>query len=143
MSQKTKALADQAKATNDLAKAAKAVGATVKTSDLVGESGQVPDFGEVGQVAPQLFDMNVGAISGPIDAGRTGVVVKIDDKQEPSADEIAKNLDQTRDELLDQRRNEAFSVFMSGVLERLQETQAGHDQRQAAGPANARQQPGS
>jgi len=32
---------------NDLAKAAKAVGATVKTSDLVGEAGQVPDFGEV------------------------------------------------------------------------------------------------
>jgi len=116
LSQKTKALADQAKATNDLAKAAKAVGATVKTSDLVGESGQVPDFGEVGQVAPQLFDMNVGAISGPIDAGRTGVVVKIDDKQEPSADEIAKNLDQMRDQLLDQRRNEAFSVFVSSVF---------------------------
>jgi peptidyl-prolyl cis-trans isomerase D len=115
LSQKTKALADQAKAANDLAKAAKAVGATVKTSDLVGESGQVPDFGEVGQVAPQLFSMNVGAISGPIDAGRTGVVVKIDDKQEPSADEIAKNFDQTRDQLLDQRRNEAFSLFVSSV----------------------------
>ncbi len=115
LSQKTKALADQAKATNDLAKAAKAVGATVKTSDLVGENGQVPDFGEVGQVAPQLFDMSVGAISGPIDAGRTGVVVKIDDKQEPTPDEISKNLDQMRDQLLDQRRNEAFSVFVSGV----------------------------
>ena len=77
LSQKTKALADKAKAMNDLAKAAKAVGAKVKTSDLVGENGQVPDFGEVGQVAPQLFDMSVGAISGPIDAGRTGVVAKI------------------------------------------------------------------
>ncbi len=115
LSQKTKALADQAKATNDLAKAAKAVGATVKTSDLIGETGQVPDFGAVGQVAPQLFDMNVGAISGPIETGRTGVVAKIDDKQQPTADEIAKNVDQTRDQLLDQRRNQAFSVFLSGV----------------------------
>jgi peptidyl-prolyl cis-trans isomerase D len=115
LSAKTKQLADQAKASNDLAKAAKAVGATVKTSDLVGETGQVPDFGEVGQVAPQLFDMNVGAISGPIDAGRTGVVVKIDDKQSPTPDEIQKNLDQSRDELLDQRRNQAFSVFVSNV----------------------------
>ena len=115
LSQKTRQLADQAQATKDLAKAAKAVGATVKTSDLVGESGQVPDFGEVGQVAPQLFDMSVGAISGPINAGRTGVVVKIDDKQAPTPDEIAKGLDQTRDELLDQRRNEAFSVFVSNV----------------------------
>jgi peptidyl-prolyl cis-trans isomerase D len=115
LSQKTKALAAQAKATNDLAKAAKAMGATVKTSDLIGETGQVPDFGEVGQVAPQLFDMNVGQISGPIETGRTGVVAKIDDKQQPTADEIAKNFDQTRDELLDQRRNQAFSVFLSGV----------------------------
>ncbi|MGA2207784.1 MAG: peptidylprolyl isomerase, partial [Terracidiphilus sp.] len=115
LSQKTKEMADKAKTMNDLAKAAKAVGATVKTSDLVGESGQVPDFGEVGQVAPQLFDMNVGAISGPIDTGRTGVVAKVLLKQEPTADEIAKNFDKTRDELLEQGRNEAFSVFASGV----------------------------
>ena len=36
---------------NDLAKAAKEVGATVKTSDLVGQSGQVPDIGQVGREA--------------------------------------------------------------------------------------------
>ena len=100
---------------NDLAKAAKAAGATVKTSDLVGSTGQVPDFGAVGEVAPQLFDMNIGAFSGPINTGRTGVVVKIVDKQQPTADDIAKNVDQARDQLLDQRRNEAFSIFMSGI----------------------------
>jgi peptidyl-prolyl cis-trans isomerase D len=115
LGQKTKDLADKAKAMNDLGKAAKAEGATVKTSDLVGESGQVPDFGEVGQVAPQLFEMTVGSFSGPINAGRTGVVVKIVDRQEPTADEIAKNFDQTRDQILGQKRNEAFGVFMSGV----------------------------
>ena len=74
----------QGQGCNDLAKAAKEVGATVKTSDLVGQSGQVPDFGEVGQVAPQLFDLPVGNISGPINAGRTGVVAKLIDKQEPT-----------------------------------------------------------
>jgi peptidyl-prolyl cis-trans isomerase D len=116
LSQKTGDLAGKAKAMNDLAKAAKAVGATVKTSDLVGETGQVPDFGEVGQVAPQLFDMSVGAISGPIDAGRTGVVAKILLKQEPTADEIAKNIDQMRDQFLDQRRNQAFGIFVSSVF---------------------------
>ena len=47
------------------------MGATVKTSDLVGQSGQVPDLGAVGQVAPQLFDLSVGAISGPINADAT------------------------------------------------------------------------
>jgi peptidyl-prolyl cis-trans isomerase D len=115
--QKTNDLATQAHNTNDLAKAAKAVGATLKTSDMVGMTSQVPQLGELGQVAPQLFDLSVGNISGPISAGRTGVVVKIDDKQEPTADEIAKNLDQTRDQLLDQRRGEAFQVFATNVLQ--------------------------
>jgi peptidyl-prolyl cis-trans isomerase D len=116
MAQKTKDLADKAKSMNDLAKAAKAVGATVKTSELVGETGQVPEFGEVGKLAPQLFDMKVGEISGPINTQRTGVVAKLVDKQEPSPDEVAKNLDQTRDQLMQERRNNIFSVFMSEVI---------------------------
>ncbi len=117
LSQKTKELADKAKSTGDLAKAAKDVGATVKTSDLVSPTGQVPDFGAVGQVAPQLFDLGVGAISGPIDAGRTGVVVKILDKQEPSADEMAKSFDTTREQLLDEKRNDAFRIFATSVFD--------------------------
>jgi peptidyl-prolyl cis-trans isomerase D len=117
LGQKTTELANKAKAENDLAKAAKEVGATVKTSDLVGGSGQVPDLGQVGQVAPQLLDMLVGNISGPIKAQRTGVVAKLVDKQEPTADEIAKNFDQYKDQILEERRSEAFSVFMSGLMD--------------------------
>jgi peptidyl-prolyl cis-trans isomerase D len=116
MNAKTKDLADKAKASGDLAKAAKEAGATVKTSDLVGPDGQVPDLGQVAQVAPQLMDMPVGAISGPISAERNGVVAKILDKQEPSADDIAKNFDQTRDQLLEQKRSDAFNVFLSGIM---------------------------
>jgi peptidyl-prolyl cis-trans isomerase D len=116
LSVKTSELANRAKSENDLAKAAKEAGAAFKSSDLVDATGQVPDFGQVGQVAPQLFDLTVGSLSGPISAGRTGVVVKIIDKQEPSADEIAKNFDKTRDGLLEQRRSEAFNVFLSGLL---------------------------
>ncbi len=117
LSQKTRELSEKAKDMNDLAKAAKAVGAKFESSDLVGLNGQVADLGAVGQVAPQLFDMNVGAISGPIDTARTGVVARLSDKQEPSDDEIQKNFDQTRDQILDQRRGQAFSVFASTVIE--------------------------
>jgi peptidyl-prolyl cis-trans isomerase D len=93
------------------------MGATLKTSDLVGLSGQVPDFGQVGQVAPQLFDLKPGELSGPINAGRTGVVAKLVDKQEPAAEEIAKNFDQTKDQILYQRRGEAFSIFLGSIME--------------------------
>jgi peptidyl-prolyl cis-trans isomerase D len=114
---KTQQLADHARDSKDLAKAAKEVGATVKSSELVGPNDQVPDLGEISQVAPQLLDLPVGFVSGAINAGRTGVVAKILDKQEPSADEIAKNLDRTRDEMLHQRQNEAFGVFVSSTMD--------------------------
>ena len=117
LSLKTRDLADKAHAMNDLAKAAKAVGAAVKTSDLVPQNGQVPDFGQVGQVAPQLFDLKPGDMSGPINAGRTGVVAKLVDKQEPTADEIAGNFDRTRDQILEQRRSDAFNVFLGGLMD--------------------------
>jgi peptidyl-prolyl cis-trans isomerase D len=114
---RTQELANKAKASGDLAKAAKEAGATVKTSDLVAQTAQVPDFGSVGQLAPQLFDMKPGDISGPINAGRTGVVAKVDDKVEPTQQDIQKSFDQTKEGMLDQRRNEAFSVFASNVAD--------------------------
>jgi peptidyl-prolyl cis-trans isomerase D len=116
LNQKTKELADKAQASKDLGKAAKESGASVKTSDLVGQSGQVPDFGQVEQVAPQLFDMAVGGISGPINTGRTGVVAKLLDKQEPTDAEIQQNFDRMRDQIRDQRQNEAFQLFASNVV---------------------------
>ena len=116
LGQKTAELAAKAKAENDLAKAAKEMGASFKTSDLVDQTGQVPDLGAVGQVAPQLFDQTPGSISGPLNAGRTGVVAKLVDKQQPSDEDIAKNLDQVRDQILEQKRQEAFEIFANTII---------------------------
>ena len=113
---KTKERADKAKASGDLAKAAKELNATVKTSDLVTPEGQVPEVGQISQVAPQLLELPVGGVSDPITAAQNGVVAKILDKQEPTADEVAKNFDQTRDQMLEQRRSDAFNVFLSGIM---------------------------
>ena len=111
-------LATKAKSENDLAKAAKEVGATVKSSDLVGRDSQVPDIGSLASAAPQLFDLSAGQFSGPINTGRTGIVAKLVDKQEPTGDEIAKNFDQTRESQLQQRREEAFAIFISSLQEK-------------------------
>jgi peptidyl-prolyl cis-trans isomerase D len=113
---KTKELADKAQSMSDLAKAAKAVGAKVETSDLVTASDQVPDLGQLGQAAPQLFKLNVGNISGPIDATSAGIVAKIVDKQLPTPAEMAKNMDQTREAMLQQQRDQAFDLFVSNMM---------------------------
>ena len=59
--------------------------------------------------------MSVGAISGPINAGRTGVVAKIVDKQEPTPQEIQQHFDEARQQILDQRQEEAFEIFSSNI----------------------------
>ena len=45
---------------------------------------------------------------------------KIDEKQQPSADEIAKNLDATRDQLLSEKREQMFAVFVTSLTDRYQ-----------------------
>jgi peptidyl-prolyl cis-trans isomerase D len=116
LARKTTELADRAHAEHDLAKAAKEVGATIKTSDLVSRDQQVPDVGSLGQSAPALFDLSVGQISNAINNGTTGVVAKIDEKQQPSANDLAKNFDATRDGLLNQRREQMYGVFVNNLV---------------------------
>jgi len=132
LSQKTAELAAKAKVGNDLGKAAKELGATVKTSDLVDQRGQVPDFGAVGQVAPQLFDLAPGAVSGPINAGRTGVVAKLEDKQQPNDADITKNLDQTKDQILEEKRPGSIPGFRQQCDQRIQEKESRTGQFQVA-----------
>jgi peptidyl-prolyl cis-trans isomerase D len=120
LARKTNELADKAHAENNLAQAAKELGATVKTSDLVGQTGQVPDIGALSQSAPELFELKAGQISKAINTGRSGIVAKIDDKQEPTPDEIAKNFDATKDALLNQRREQMFEVFVTSLTDRYQ-----------------------
>ncbi|HVJ07670.1 MAG TPA: peptidyl-prolyl cis-trans isomerase [Acidisarcina sp.] len=120
LASKTTALAEKAHTENDLEKAAKELGATVKTSDLVGQDAQVPEIGQLASAAPALFKLQPGAISTPINTGRAGIVAKIIDREEPTADEIAKNFPQTRDSLLDQRREEMFAVFVTTLQEKYQ-----------------------
>src|SRR5260370_1143244 len=90
-------LEDRAKVLNDLKKAAAEMNLPLKTSDLVGKDGQVPDLGAMSGAGSVAFSLPKGAISGPINAGRVGVVLSVIDKQEPTVDDIAKNFNATKD----------------------------------------------
>jgi peptidyl-prolyl cis-trans isomerase D len=42
-------------------------------------------------------------------------VAKILDKVSPTPDEVAKNLDQTREQILNQRQEEVFGIFVTNA----------------------------
>ncbi len=68
----------------------------VKTSDLVGRDAQVPEIGALSGAASVVFTLPKGGISGPMNEGANGAVLQVLEKQEPSADDIAKNFDATK-----------------------------------------------
>jgi len=117
-------LSDRAKALGDLHKAAAELKLPVKSSDLVGRDAQVADIGALSGAASVVFTMPKGGISGPINEGVNGAVIQLTDKQEPSADEVAKNFDATKEKLLDQQRQEAFSVFVDSMMNRYEKSGA-------------------
>jgi peptidyl-prolyl cis-trans isomerase D len=120
LAQRTQELSDRAHSGHDLKKAANEVGATVKTSDLVGPKDQVPDLGSFGGPAAQIFNLKQGEISGPISVQSGGVVVMLVDKQEPSPEEMKKSWETAKETLLAQKRQELEGLYVQNLRERLE-----------------------
>ena len=119
LTQKIQELSDRAKAEHDLKRAAKELGATVKTSDFVLPDGQVPDVGSMSGQAAVAFNMKPGEISGPIANGANGVVLAVLENQQPTEADFAAKRDQIRDQLLLQKQNERFGLFVSSLVDEM------------------------
>jgi peptidyl-prolyl cis-trans isomerase D len=120
LSQKTQQLSDRAHALNDLSKAARELGAQLKTSDLVGLNDQVPDLGAMNGVGEVALEMKPGEISGPINTGQDGAVLELTDKQAPPQEALAASKGRIQEELLQQKRNQFFSLFVDNLRQRME-----------------------
>lgn len=116
-----KELADRAHVLHDLAKAAKEQGATVKSVEMLGRSDTVPGLGSMAGPLSAAFNLKPGEISGPLNLGDKGAVLEVTDRQEPSSTDpgFTATRDQLKDQLIQQKRQQALALFMSNVDERL------------------------
>jgi peptidyl-prolyl cis-trans isomerase D len=119
LAEKTRELADRAHSSNDLAKAAAEVGAKVQTSDFVTPDSPVPGLGSLRGEASSVFSMKPGEISGPIDLGQNGLVIRVLERQEPLAADFDKQKDQLREALEQRERSQYFQVFAEGLRDRM------------------------
>ncbi len=120
LAQKTQELSDRAHSEHDLKKAAQELGATMKTSDLVGPTEQVPDIGALTGAAASIFSLQPGEISGPIGLQTSGVVVMLVDKQQPTDEQLKKSWDSAKETLLAQKRQELEGLYIQNLRERLE-----------------------
>ena len=118
--QKAQELADRARTEHDLKKAAKEAGVSVKTSELVSSSSQVPDIGAMSGAPSAIFAAKAGDVVGPVQGGRNAIVMSLLDKQEPTPDEIAKGTEQARDQLLGRKREEVLEVYVANLVAKME-----------------------
>jgi len=122
LTQKTQELSDRAKATHDLKKAAKELGATIKTSDFVLPDGQVPDIGSMTGEASVAFGMKPGDISGAVQGAGNGSVISVLEVQAPAAGDFTAKQDQIRDSLLQTKQQEIFGLFLTNLRDQMEKS---------------------
>jgi len=111
LAQKAKELEDKAKSSHDLKAAAKAVGATVKSSELVSAGQQVPDIGQL-RGDDQVFTLKQGEISAPIQTATGAAVLMVTEKQAPTEAEFQAAKGDFREAVLDRKRQMAEELYL-------------------------------
>jgi len=123
LSKKAQELGDRAKASHDLKKAAKELGLTVKTSEPVLATGQVPDIGSMAnEGVAGVFAGKPGDIVGPAQVGQNGAVLQIVTREEPTAVEMEQKKDEVHESLLQQKRQEIFGLYVTNLRQQMEKS---------------------
>ncbi len=103
----------QAARRGSFAAAAKAAGVEVKTTELVTRGSALPDVGVNTTVDDAVFALAQGATSAPITTPSAVVVARVTERTDATAEGLAAGKAALMNELLQQRRQEFFSAYMS------------------------------
>ena len=117
--QKAGEIAAKLKSAPDFEKAAKAAGIEPKTTEFITRESPLPDLGVATAVEDAAFKLPVGATSEPIPTDAGTAIVKVLDKQEVTAADLANAKDKFRDEILSDRRNRFFSAYMTKARQKM------------------------
>ena len=117
--QKAAALAATLKNAADFERAAKAAGVEAKTTELITRDSPLPDLGMAPAVQDAAFKLPFGSASDPIPTDAGTAIVKVLDKQEVTAADMAAAHDKFRDELLSDRRGRFFSAYMGKARQKM------------------------
>jgi len=117
--QKAAALAAQLKAAGDFSAAAGKAGLEAKTTDLIVRGAALPDVGVSAAVDAAAFALPEGGVSDPVVTDTGAVIVKVLEKQSPTADELKTGRDAVKNELLNQQKQRFYGSYMAKARERM------------------------
>ena len=116
---KAVAVAASLKSAADFAAAAKKAGFEAKTSELVARGTALPDVGTSTALEKVVFGLPVGTTSDPVTTADGTTIVKVIERKNVTAAEVAASRESTRQGLVDDRRTEFFTAYMVKARQRM------------------------
>lgn len=116
--QRAASLAPQMKS-GDFDAAAKAAGLEVITTDLIARGAPVGALGTSPAIDAAAFALPQGGVSDPIVTDNGAAVVKVLERKDPSAADLASAREATKTELLNERRNRFYASYMTKARDRM------------------------
>jgi peptidyl-prolyl cis-trans isomerase D len=110
---------DAAVKSGDFEKVAKDAGLEVKTTDLIARGAPIGDLGVSPPVDTAAFALPQGGVSGPIVTDNGAAIVKVLEKKEPTAAELASAKESLKNELLTDRKNRFYATYMNKARQRM------------------------
>jgi peptidyl-prolyl cis-trans isomerase D len=116
--QKATAIAGQLKS-GEFSAAAKAAGLEAKSTELIVRGTALPDVGVSPAVDAAAFALPAGGVSDPIVTDNGAVIVKVLEKQNPTAEELTSGRESVKNQLLNQQKQRFFGSYMTKARERM------------------------
>jgi peptidyl-prolyl cis-trans isomerase D len=105
--------------TGDFEKAVKAAGLESKTTDLIARGAPIGDVGVSPKLEDAAFTQPAGTVSDAVVTENGAAVVKVLERKDPTPDEMAKDKDNLRTELLNDRKQKFFASYMAKARQRM------------------------
>ena len=103
----------------DFAAAAKKLGFEAKTSDVITRGTALPDVGLNQSVESAVFAMTPGSVSDPIKTLDGTTIVKLVERKDVTPDELKSARDSVRAQLLEERRNQFLTSYMTKAKQKM------------------------
>ena len=103
----------------DFEKAAKAAGLDVKTTELITRGAPMGDAGISPALEAAAFSLPQGGVSDPVVTDNGAAIVKVVERKDIAADELAKQKDSLKNEILNERKNKFFATYMAQARKKM------------------------
>src|SRR2546426_5666161 len=104
----------------DLAAAAKAVGAEIKTSELLTRGASLPEFGPIPDLEKEMFSLPIGKTGTPSTISGKTLAFSVKERQEINPEEMKKSMDTLRTDMLPTRKEQYFGAYMQEVRKKME-----------------------